>query len=100
MKLLFSLCVCLLLTACLMAGERIEAARQQNAIQDDEKCQASGAKPGEAAYDQCRAKLAAARMRSDAGLTQSWRRRRRTACAAASSTIIASDFAQGVVTTT
>jgi hypothetical protein len=76
MKLLFSLCLCLLLTACLMAEERIEAARQQNAVQDDEKCQASGAKPGEAVYvpapsdgdDQCRAKLAAARMRSDAGV--------------------------------
>jgi hypothetical protein len=68
MKLLFSLCLCLLLTACLMAEERIEAARQQNAAQDDEKCQASGAKRGEAAYDQCRAKLAAARMRFDAGV--------------------------------
>jgi hypothetical protein len=68
MKLLFSLCLCVLLTACLTAEERMEAARQQNAAQDDEKCQASGAKPGEATYDQCRAKLAAARMRSDAGV--------------------------------
>jgi hypothetical protein len=68
MKLLFGLCLCLMLTACLTAEERMEAARQQNAAQDDEKCRSSGAKPGEAAYDQCRAKLTAARMRSDAGV--------------------------------
>jgi hypothetical protein len=68
MKLLFSLCLCLLLTACLTAEERMAAALQQNAAQDDEKCQSSGAKPSEAAYVQCRAKLAAARTRSDAAV--------------------------------
>jgi hypothetical protein len=68
MKLLFSLCLCLLLTACLTAEERMEAARQQNAAQDDENCRSSGAKPGEAAYVQCRAQLAAARTRSDAAV--------------------------------
>jgi hypothetical protein len=67
MKLLFSLCVCLLLTACLTSEEHMDATRRLNAAQDDEKCQSSGAKPGEAAYDKCRAQLAAARMRSDAG---------------------------------
>jgi uncharacterized lipoprotein YajG len=68
MKLLFSLCLCLLLAACLTAEERMQAARQQNAAQDDEKCQSSGAKPGEAAYEQCRTQLAVARTRSDAAV--------------------------------
>jgi hypothetical protein len=39
MKLLFSLCARRLLTACLAAEERMEAARQQNVAQDGEKCQ-------------------------------------------------------------
>jgi hypothetical protein len=59
-----SLCLCLLLTVCLTAEERMEAARQQNAAQDDEKCQSSGAKPGEAAYVRCRGQLALLLIRS------------------------------------
>ena len=74
MKLLFSLCLCLLLTACLTNEERMEAARQRNDPQDDAKCQSSGAKPGEPAYVQCRqhldtARLDAVRTRSDAAMS-------------------------------
>jgi hypothetical protein len=61
MKLLFGLCLCLLLTACLTAEDRMEAARQRNDAQDDKECQSSGAKPGEAAYVKCRQQLDAAR---------------------------------------
>jgi outer membrane biogenesis lipoprotein LolB len=74
MKLLFSLCACLLLTACLTSEERMQAARERNDAKDDAKCQSSGAKPGEAAYVQCRqqldaARLDAARTRSDAAMS-------------------------------
>jgi hypothetical protein len=74
MKLLFGLCLCLLLTACLTAEERMEAARQRNDARDDAKCQSSGAKPGEAPYVQCRQQLDAARLdaehtRSDAAMS-------------------------------
>ena len=74
MKLAFGLCLCLLLTACLTAEERLEAARQRNDAQDDKKCQSSGAKPGEPAYVQCRTQLDAtradaARTRSDAAIS-------------------------------
>jgi hypothetical protein len=62
MKLLFSLCLCLLLTACLTNEERMDAARQRNDAQDDAKCQSSGANPGEAAYVRCRQQLDAARL--------------------------------------
>jgi hypothetical protein len=69
MKPLFGLCLCLLLTACLTAEERMEAARQRNDAQDDAKCQSSGAKPSDAAYTQCRQQLDAAR--ADAARTRS-----------------------------
>lgn len=74
MKLLSSLCLCLLLTACVTAEERMEATRQRNDARDDSKCQSSGAKPSEAAYVQCRQQLDAARVdaahtRSDAAMS-------------------------------
>jgi hypothetical protein len=74
MKLIFSLCLCLLLTACLTAEERMEAARQRYDAQDDAKCQSSGAKPDEAAYVRCRQQIDAARLdaahtRSDAAMS-------------------------------
>jgi hypothetical protein len=62
MKLLFSLCLCPLLTACLTTEERMEAARQRNDARDDAKRQSSGAKPSEAAYVRCRQQLDAARI--------------------------------------
>jgi hypothetical protein len=74
MKLFFSLCVCLLLTACLTAEERMEAARQRNDARDDAECRSSGAKPSDPAYAQCRqqrdaARLDAERTRSDAAMS-------------------------------